>query len=110
MSDTAADRPMKTLTVQMTERQVRTTQSGLQITNVTGEEQPGKKTRVVLFAENSQAFEGALSDFAMDQGLSTDDVKPTITFQGYWKKNTWTGRDGQERTTWEFNARSFTFN
>ena len=110
MSDVATDRPLKSLTVQMTERQFRTSQGGMHITTVIGEETPGKKSCAVLFAEHSDSFQEALGEYAETQGIAIEDALPNVTFNGYWKKRDWTGNDGNQRTTWEFHVRGFKIN
>lgn len=103
----ASDRPFKTLVMTLLEKTTRTSQSGMQITNLVGEETPGKKARAVLFAEHARRFDEALAAFAQETGMDAIESKARVTLTGFWKKRSFTGRDQQERTVWEFHVRDF---
>lgn len=115
MSETpAADRPMKSLSLRLTEAPAaRTTNSGLKVLNLKGTEEGGKthgkEQRAVLFAETADAFLEGFALAAAERGEEEASFRPKVEFKGYWKKNSWTGRDGQVRADWEFRAREFSF-
>jgi hypothetical protein len=115
MSETpAVGRPMKSLSLRLTEAPVaRTTNSGLKVLNLKGTEE-GRKTQVkeqkaVLFAEMADAFLEGFALAAAERGEDEASFRPKVELKGYWKKNSWTGRDGQTRDDWEFRARAFSF-
>lgn len=115
MSETpAADRPLKSLTLRLTDAPVaRTTASGLKVLNLKGTEEggktQGKEQKAVLFAEAADGFLEGFALAAAERGEDEAAFRPKVELKGYWKKNAWTGRDGQTREDWEFRARAFSF-
>lgn len=109
-----ADRPMKSLTLRLAEAPIaRITSSGLKVLNLKGIEEggktQGKEQKVVLFAEQADAFLEGFALAAAERGEDEASFRPKVELKGYWKKNSWTGRDGQTRNDWEFRAREFSF-
>lgn len=109
-----ADRPMKSLTLRLAEAPVaRTTNSGLKVLTLKGTEEggktQGKEQKAVMFAESADAFLEGFALAAAERGEDEAAFRPKVELKGYWKKNTWTGRDGQTREDWEFRARDFAF-
>jgi hypothetical protein len=109
-----ADRPLKSLTIRLSEApSVRTTSSGLKVLVLKGTEEggrtPGKEQTAAMFAETADAFLEGFALAAAERGEDEAAFRPKVELKGYWKKNTWTGRDGQTREDWEFRARDFAF-
>lgn len=100
----AGDKPFKTLTLAVVEMKTRTTQGGMTITTVVGEETPGsgRHSEAVLFEEHAKRFQEAMAQSGLDQA----NPQFTVSFQGYWKKREWQGQDGP-RSKWEFRVRDF---
>ena len=105
---------MKSLSLRLTETPVaRTTNSGLKVLSLKGTEEggktPGKEQKAVLFAEMADAFLEGFALAAAERGEDEALFRPKVHLKGYWKKNSWTGRDGRTRDDWEFRAREFSF-
>ncbi len=113
MSETRADKPLKELVIRLNDSPTsKKSNAGMTILTMKGIEEGGKTEReqtVVMFAETAEAFLEAFSEQAGIIGEDEASFRPRVSFQGYWKKSEWTGRDGKVRENWEFRPKSYTF-
>ncbi len=64
-----------------------------------------KPAQAVAFADTAKNLQDSIGEAL--SGATLEQIMPAVTLRGYWKKQPWTGRDGKERHSWEFNIKEF---
>lgn len=90
----------------------RQTKNGVTVASMVGVEIEGKTkkdVRIALFDETAEKFLSAFEEQADARGEDIASFQPSINFLGYWKKTSWTKKDGTVQEDWEFWGREFNF-